>query len=511
MAPAKGEDELSLDFVKSRLLQEERRQANKSPVIKRIGDMALVGAKYRGQGCRGDLTKIECYFCQKLGHIAHDCPVLKAINKSKDKVAAILADDGSESDHAICLVGNAADIDDISKSWLVESAASAHMCWMRYCFDDYQTTTGRSVTMSDKRSVATAGVGTVVLHVIVQRKARKIKLEKVIYVPSMGFNLILVGMMEERATEVSFKRGMSIIKMNEKVAACGTRKNELYHLDMAPMSDVAAVASLQLWHERLGLVNVAGVKRIIKNKDVDRLKCTSMVDKDICEPCAYGKAAMTPMPSAGGVLVTRRLQPVHSDLGGPMSRPSRGGALYFGTFTDDFSRWTVVVFLRKKSNLLAEYKKWLTKEQLHTGNKVLRSDNDGEYVSSAFKALHNENGTMHQTTVPDTPQQNGVAERLNRGLVEMARTMMRHKDVDQDLWPDTIKTAVYITNRITSRALPVGKTPHKLWTENKPVVSHMRVFGPTCWVVLHKSHIDRKFGDNAAKGIFVCYPDGSKA
>jgi len=247
-------------------------------------------------------------------------------------------------------------------------------------------------------------------------------------------------MMEERGAALSFKRGMSIIKMNEKIDASGTRKNGLYHLDMAPMSDIAAVASLQLWHERLGHVNVAGVQRMIKNKDIDGLMCSAMAVKDVCEPCVYGKAAMTPMPSAGGVRVTRRLQLVHSDLGGPMSEPSRGEALYFGTFTDDFSRWTDVVFLHKKSDLLAEYKKWLKKAQLRTGNKikVLRSDNGGEYMSSVIKALHDENGTSHQTTVPDTPQQNRVAERLNRVLLEMARTMMRHKDVDQDLWADAI-------------------------------------------------------------------------
>jgi len=155
---AKGEDELSLDFVKSRLLQEERRQADKSPAIKRIGDMALVGANNQGQSRRGDLSKIECEYCHKLGHIYHDCPVLKARNKSKDKVAAIAADDGSDSDDAICLVGNAADSDDISKSWLVDSTASAHMCWTRACFDDYQMITKRSITMGDKGSVAMAGV-----------------------------------------------------------------------------------------------------------------------------------------------------------------------------------------------------------------------------------------------------------------------------------------------------------------------------------------------------------------
>ena len=262
----------------------------------------------------------------------------------------------------------------------------------------------------------------------------------------MGFNLMSVGMMEERGAEVSVKGGKTIIKMNEKIAACGTRKSGPYHLYMAPLSDVAAVPSLLRCHERLGHVNVAGVKRMMKNKDINGPKCSSMAVMDVCEPCVYGKAAMTPMPSAGGGRVTKRLQLVHSDLGGPMSEPSRGGALYFGPFTDAFSRWADVVFLQKKSVLLCEYKKWLTKAQLHTGTKIkiLHSDNGGEYVSNAFKAPHDENGTTQPTTVPDTPQQNGVAERLNRVLVEMARTMMRHKDVDQDVWADATKTAVYI-------------------------------------------------------------------
>jgi len=475
--------------------------------------MALVGANYRGQGRRGDLSKIECYYCHKLGHISHDCLVLNARNRSKDKVAAIAADDGSDSDDAVCHVGNAADNNDISKSWLIDSAASAHMCWMPACFDDYKTTTGRSVTVGDKGSVATAGVGTVVLNVIVHGKTRKIKLEEVLHVPTMGFNLMSVGMMEKRGAKVSFKRGKSIIKIGNKVAACGTRKSGLYPLYMAPLSDVTAVASLQLWHERLGYVIMAGDKRMIKNKDIDGLKCSSMAVKEVCEPCVYGKAAMTPVPSAGGGRVTKRLQLVHSDLGGPISGPSRGGALYFGTFTDDVSRWTDVVFLHKKSDLLAEYKKWLNKAELHTGSKikVLRSENGGEYVSTAFKALHDENGTTNQTTVPDTPQQNGVAERLNRVLAEMARTMMRNKHVDQDLWAHAITTAVYIKNSVTSRALPVGKTPCELWTGNKPDVRHMRVFRSTCWVVLHKIHIDGKFGDIEAKGVFLGYLDGSKA
>jgi len=123
------------------------------------------------------------------------------------------------------------------------SAASAHVLDARVLLrlpDDH----GSYITVIDKGSVATAGVGTVVPSVIVQGTTRKIKLEKVLHVPLMGFNLMSVGMMEERGAEVSFKSGMCIIKINEKIAACGTRKNGLYHLEMAPMSDVAVVASL---------------------------------------------------------------------------------------------------------------------------------------------------------------------------------------------------------------------------------------------------------------------------
>jgi len=138
--------------------------------------------------------------------------------------------------------------------------------------------------MGEKGSVATAGVGSVVLNVIVHGKTRKINLEKVLHVPTMGFNLTSVGMMEERGAEVFFKGGTTIIKMNQKTAACGTRKNGLYSLDIAPLSDIAAVASLQLWNERLGHVNVPGVKQMIKNKDIDGLKCSSMADKDVFEP-----------------------------------------------------------------------------------------------------------------------------------------------------------------------------------------------------------------------------------
>lgn len=248
---AKSEEELSLDFFKSRLLQEERRQADKNVFNKRSGDTALVGANSRTIVRRGDYSKVECYYCHKLGHVARECPVLKAKNNVRDNMAAVVAEDSSDSDDAVCLVGNA-HVKDISKSWLVDSAASPHMCWMRDWFDDYRTTSGRRVTMGDKGSVATAGVGTVTLSALIQGKTRKIKLAKVLHVPSMGFHLVSVGNMEECGAEVSFLGGKAVIRVDGKDVARATRRCGLYHVDMVPRVNVAAVASLQPTTTRAG-------------------------------------------------------------------------------------------------------------------------------------------------------------------------------------------------------------------------------------------------------------------
>jgi len=125
---AKDREELSVDVFKRCLLQGEWRQVVNSRSTKRIGDMALVGANYRGQGRRSHLSKIEFDYCYKFGHISQDCSVVKANRKSKDKVTAIAAEDGSDINDVICLISNAADNYDISISSLLDSAASANMC-----------------------------------------------------------------------------------------------------------------------------------------------------------------------------------------------------------------------------------------------------------------------------------------------------------------------------------------------------------------------------------------------
>jgi transposase InsO family protein len=107
--------------------------------------------------------------------------------------------------------------------------------------------------------------------------------------------------------------------------------------------------------------------------------------------------------------------------------------------------------------------------------KRLRSDNGGEYTGRQFKAHLNHHGIKHEKTVPYTPQQNGLAERMNRSLVEMARCMMYHEDVDKKWWAEAVNTAAWIINRIPNSV--TVKTPYEIVHRTKPQLKNLKVFG----------------------------------
>ena len=121
--------------------------------------------------------------------------------------------------------------------------------------------------------------------------------------------------------------------------------------------------------------------------------------------------------------------------------------------------------------------------------KILRTDNGGEYVSNEFKSYLQEHGIRHQLTVAYTPQQNGVAERMDRTLMDCVRSMLRTSSLDKKFWAEALATAIYIRNRVVSRCLPHNITPHHRWIGEAPNVSHLRVFGCKCWFATPKSKL----------------------
>ena len=140
--------------------------------------------------------------------------------------------------------------------------------------------------------------------------------------------------------------------------------------------------------------------------------------------------------------------------------------------------------LRSKDEALDAFKvfKDEVENQCEKHIKIVRSDRGGEYYGKytengqapgAFAKFLQENGIFAQCTMPGSPDQNGVAERRNRTLIYMVRSMRSNRKLPQYLWTETLKTAVYILNRVPTKA--VSKTPFELFKGWKPSLRHMRV------------------------------------
>ncbi|GBP98290.1 Fasciclin-2 [Eumeta japonica] len=204
------------------------------------------------------------------------------------------------------------------------------------------------------------------------------------------------------------------------------------------------------------------------------------------------------------------LEIVHTDIVGPFKTQSVNGARYFITFIDDRSRWCEVYFL-KKSGALEAFKMYQTQAERVTGKKIkyLQSDNGKEYCNAEMDNFLRNQGIQRRLSVVRTPQQNGVAERFNRTIVEMARCLLLQSSLSDMFWADAVATACHLRNRCPSRSIN-GDTPYQRWfNRDKMSLNYLRAFGSTVYV-LDKNPAKGKLSDRSMKGIFVGYPRETK-
>ncbi|GJZ48043.1 retrovirus-related pol polyprotein from transposon TNT 1-94 [Tanacetum coccineum] len=139
-----------------------------------------------------------------------------------------------------------------------------------------------------------------------------------------------------------------------------------------------------------------------------------------------------------------------------------------------------------------------------TGNKKLFST-----YKEIDRAFCDANGITHNFLAPRTPQSNGVVERKNRTLQEMARTMLNEQSIPQKFWCNVVDTSTYILNRILIRPF-LGKTPYELFKGKKPSLEHFKVFGSKCFILNTKDYLT-KFDPKSTEGVFLGYSPNSKA
>jgi hypothetical protein len=167
--------------------------------------------------------------------------------------------------------------------------------------------------------------------------------------------------------------------------------------------------------------------------------------------------------------------------------------------------------LKSKDEVFNKFKEFkaLIKNLSKRKIKILRSDNGGEYTSKEFLNFYKGVRIKKELTTPYNPQQNGVAERKSRTIMEAVKIMIHDQDLPMCLWAEATMTAVYVQNRLSHNALGF-KTSKEMFTGKKPEVSHLKIFG--CLVFIHIPKEKRKkLEPSGKKGIFVGYCEVSNA
>ncbi|MCO5562965.1 hypothetical protein L7F22_016601 [Adiantum nelumboides] len=377
---------------------------------------------------------------------------------------------------------------------------------------------GKKVTCANNASYPIKGVGKILITI---SDGSDLCLPDVLYVPGIKKNLLSVSSLAKNGLRVIFEDDRCIVRDRENgysLITTGTLENGLFVLDRYEKQIQACIAETktqamqdaELWHARFGHVGYGSLMTLQRHNMVHDLSLLEMPPRHVCEGCVLGKMHRFAFSQDGSVRATRKLQLVHSDVRGPMRTPSVGNSLYFVTFIDDFSRFCWVYPLKAKSDVFAIFQHYVSMVENETGCKVktLRTDRGGEYMSGAFKDFLEKKGIKHQCTMPYTPQQNGVTERKNRSLMEMARCMLKAKSLPHKLWMEAVACAAHVLNRCPTRALKTI-TPYESWYGKKPSVSYLRVFG--CLAYAHiPQRLRGKLDDKAVKCIFVGYSSGSK-
>ena len=217
--------------------------------------------------------------------------------------------------------------------------------------------------------------------------------------------------------------------------------------------------------QRLGHISIDRIKILVKDGVLSTLDYT---DLETCVDCIKGKQTNKSKKNANKS--SNILEIIHTNICCPDM--DTVGKKYFITFIDDYSRYMYVYLFHNKYEALDAFKVFKTEVENQYGKKIkiVRSDRGGEYYGRytkngqalvPFAKFLQEHGIVSQHTIHGSPDQNGVAERRNRTLVNMVRSMLSNSNLPKFLWADTLKTEMYILNRVPTKAVP--KTPFELW------------------------------------------------
>jgi transposase InsO family protein len=344
-------------------------------------------------------------------------------------------------------------------------------------------------------------------------------ISNVFLVDSLYYNLLSVSQLCKMGYNCLFTDiGVTVFRRSDdSIAFKGVLEGQLYLVDFNDNQaelDTCLIAKTNmgwLWHRRLAHVGMKNLHKLLKGEHILGLTNVHFEKDKICSTCQAGKQVGAHHPHKNIMTTYRPLELLHMDLFGPIAYISIGGSKYCLVIVDDYSRFTWVFFLQEKSQTQETLKGFLrlAQNEFELRIKKIRSGNGTEFKNSQIEGFLEEEGIKHEFSSPYTPQQNGVVERKNRTLLDMATTMLDEYKTPDRFWAEAINTACYSINRLYLHRI-LKKTSYELHTGKNPNVSYFRVIGSKCFILVKRGR-KSKFATKVVEGFLLDYDSNTRA
>ncbi|GJW51836.1 putative ribonuclease H-like domain-containing protein [Tanacetum coccineum] len=358
-------------------------------------------------------------------------------------------------------------------------------------------------------------------------RTSKLDFKDVYFVKELKFNLFNVSQMCDKKNSVLFTNTECVVlspdfKLTDEnhVLLKVPRKDNMYNVDLknvVPQGGLTCIFAkatpdeYNLWHRRLRHVNFKTMNKLVRGNLVRGLPLIFFEINQTCVACQKGKQHRAACKTKTVSSISQQLQMLNMDLFGPTFVKSLMKKIYCVVVTDDFSMFIWVFFLASKDETSEILKTFITgiKNLIDLRVKVIRCDNGTEFKNRVMNQFCEMKGIKREFSVARTPQQNGVAEKKNRTVIEAARTMLADSKLPTTFWTKAVNTACYVQNRVLV-IKPHNKTPYELFLGRKVALNFMRPFGCPVTILNTIDHLG-KFNGKADEGFFVGYSTNSKA
>ncbi|KAB2595380.1 hypothetical protein D8674_030830 [Pyrus ussuriensis x Pyrus communis] len=394
--------------------------------------------------------------------------------------------------------------------WLADSGASNHMT------ADLQNLSLASPYPTTELVQTANGEGLTVSHIgssVIKPSTYPIKLNSVLYVPQLTHNLLSVHKLcLDNNCWLIFDAYCFWIqdKATGRILHKGLCSNGLYPIPALSQSRSSihpAIACLgqlvksSVWHNRFGHPSNLTTSLMLKHAHIT---CAKDVVSTVCQSCLEGKFTRLPF-SPRTLQSSIPFEIVHSDLWGPAPCSSIDGFKYYVTLIDECTRFCWIFPLINKSDFFDTFVSFCSfvNTQFSTTVKILQSDGGGEYVNHRVHFFLKHQGILHHKSCPYTPQQNGLAERKHRHVIETTITLLQHAYLPSEFWSFGCQTAVYLINRMPTTVLQ-NKSPFEALYGKLPIISHLKIFGCACFPFLSPYNAS-KLHPTTIKCVFLGY------